>query len=153
MRLVRYVVGITAVAAFAGTAEAQKKDRNLITREEIMASAQKDGDLQAAIRSLRPHFLAKPRGNRSMGLSMSGAGGGSAGSQGQRTTVGAERPPEPLVYVNETKLGELDLLKTILAADVYEVAYLDPTKAQEKFGPDAAGGAVLVQLVKGIKNP
>ena len=151
MRLVRYVVGITAVVAFAGTVEAQKKDRNLITREEIMASAQKDGDLQAAIRSLRPHFLAKPRGNRSMGLSMNS--GGTAGAQGQRTTVGADRPPEPLVYVNETKLGELDLLKTILAADVYEVAYLDPTKAQEKFGPDAAGGAVLVQLVKGIKNP
>jgi hypothetical protein len=88
-----------------------------------------------------------------MGLSMSGAGTGSAGSQGQRTTVGGAQASEPIVYVNGTKLGELNLLKTILAADVFEVKYLDPTKAQEEFGPDAAGGAVIVQLVKGIKNP
>jgi hypothetical protein len=152
MGLARYVVGLAAVAAFAGTAEAQKKDRNLITREEIMASAQKDGDLHAAIRSLRPHFLAKPRGNRSMGIGgMSGSA--SPGAQGTRTTIGGDSGAEPLVYVNGNKLGELNLLKTILAADVFEVKYLDPTKAQEEFGPDAAGGAVIVQLVKGIKNP
>ena len=132
MRLLRYVVGVAAVAAFAGTLEAQQKDRNTITREEIMASAQKDGDLFQAIRSLRPHFLAKPRGVR---------------------TMGASPPQEPAVFVNGSRLGELALLKTILAADVHEVRYLDPAKSQDEYGSDVTGGAVVVQLVKGIKNP
>ena len=153
MKLIRYVVGVAAVAAFAGTAEAQKKDRNTITREEIMASAQKDGDLFQAIRSLRPHFLQKPRGQRTMDLSMSGAGAGSAGAQGSRSAGAGNATPDPLAYVNGNRLGELNLLKTVLAADVFEVKYLDPIKAQEEYGPDASGGAVVVQLVKGIKNP
>lgn len=132
-----------AFMASAGAAQAQKKDRNLITREEIMASSQKDGDLHQAIRSLRPHFLAKPRGQRTMDVER----GGPAGMQ-----VGGSVAPEPAVYVNGNKVGELNMLKNILAADAHEVKYLDPTKAQEAFGIEANGGAVLVTLVKGIKD-
>ena len=136
------LVVTAALALLPGAAEAQKKDRNLITREEIMTSAQKDGDLYAAIRSLRSHFLNKPRGQRTMDVQK----GGPTGMQ-----VGSSAALEPIVYLNGNKMGELNLLKNILAADVFEVRYLDPSRAQDEFGADAAGGAVVVTLVKGIK--
>lgn len=113
-----------------GQAAAQKKERNLITRLEIVSSPQKDSDILAVIRSLRPHFLAPPRGVRSLGGGM---------------------PAPTVLYVNGTKSGELDGLKYILAADVMEVRYLEPVKAQEEFGTDHSGGAVLVKLMEGSK--
>ena len=145
MRMLKAGVLVMAAAAclVPAAAEAQKKDRNLITREEIITSAQKDGDLFQAIRSLRAHFLNKPRGQRSMDVQR----GGPTGMQ-----VGSSAALEPIVYLNGNKLGELNLLKNILAADVFEVRYLDPARAQDEFGVDAAGGAVVVTLVKGIKD-
>ena len=140
--LASLVVAGAATLVPCTAAEAQKKDRNLITREEILNSAQKDGDLYQAVRSLRPHFLNKPRGQRSMDVER----GGPTGMQ-----VRASAAPQPVVYLNGTKLGELEMLKTVLAADTYEVRYLDPAKAENEYGADASGGAVLVTLVKGIK--
>ena len=137
------VLVMVAAVALVPAAQAQKKDRNLITREEIITSAQKDGDLYQAIRSLRAHFLNKPRGQRTMDVQR----GGPTGMQ-----VGNSAALEPIVYLNGNKLGELNLLKNILAADVFEVRYLDPARAQDEFGVDAAGGAVVVTLVKGIKD-
>ena len=136
------VLVMVAAVALVPAAQAQKKDRNLITREEIITSAQKDSDLYQAIRSLRSHFLNKPRGQRTMGVER----GGPTGMQ-----VGGGAALEPIVYLNGNKLGELNLLKNILAADVFEVRYFDPARAQDQFGADAAGGAVVVTLVKGIK--
>jgi len=136
------VAGVTTLLPWS-TAQAQKKDRNLITREEILSSAQKDGDLYQAVRSLRPHFLNKPRGQRTMDVQR----GGPTGMQ-----VGGSAPLQPVVYLNGTKLGELEMLKSVLAADTYEVRYLDPAKAENEYGADASGGAVLVTLVKGIKD-
>ena len=131
-------VGVSLPAA----ANAQKKQRDLITREEIMASSQKDGDLYAAVRSLRPHFLEQPRGTRTLAMNLNATGGMSQGST---------KLPDALLYVNENRLGDISGLKNILAADTYEVRYLDPTKAEERFGVEAAGGAVMVTLIKGIK--
>jgi hypothetical protein len=145
MKILRGVLVMAAAVSLVpwGAAQAQKKDRNLITREEIITSAQKDGDLYQAIRSLRAHFLNKPRGQRTMDVQR----GGPTGMQ-----VGSSAALEPIVYLNGNKLGELNLLKNILAADVFEVRYLDPARAQDEFGVDAAGGAVVVTLVKGIKD-
>lgn len=144
MRILKAGVLVMAAAvALVPVAQAQKKDRNLITREEIISSAQKDGDLYQAIRSLRSHFLNTPRGQRTMNVER----GGPTGMQ-----VGTSKPLEPIVYLNGNKLGELNLLKNILASDVFEVRYLDPARAQDEFGADAAGGAVVVTLVKGIKD-
>jgi hypothetical protein len=109
---------------------AQKKDRNTITREEIENSPQKNQDILQVIRSLRPHFLAPPRGTRSLGFS-------------------AAFPT--VVYVNGTKAGELDVLKYLMAADVMEVRYLEPAKAIEEFGQDHNGGVVLVKRMEGTK--
>ena len=134
----RYVRMCVATLALMGArqvtlpteAAAQKKQRDLITREEILNSAQKNGDLFQVIRGLRPHFLLTPRG--------------------VRNTRGGARAP--VLYLNGNKMGELSGLKSILAVDAFEVRYLDPSKAEDQFGIGHNGGAVLVQLVKGIKS-
>jgi len=109
---------------------AQKKDRNTITREEIENSAQKNQDILQVIRSLRPHFLAPPRGTR---------------------TLGFTAPFPTAVYVNGTRAGELDALKYIMAADVMEVRYLEPAKAMDEYGQDHNGGVVQVKRMEGTK--
>jgi hypothetical protein len=127
-----------AVLALAGAglglmpadAMAQKRDRDKITREEILNSSQKERDLLVVIRGLRPHFVAPPRGVRSMG----------------------GRAAPTVLYVNGNKMGDLSMLRQILAIDVFEVRYMDPSKAENEFGIGHSGGAVLVTLVKGIKS-
>jgi hypothetical protein len=111
---------------------AQKKQRDLITREEVLQSGQRDMDLQRAVRSLRPHFLAAPRGQR---------------------TMGAAPPGELVLYIDGSRSGDLNGLKEIAAKDVQEVRYLEPSKAQERYGISHSGGAILVTLFKGPKPP
>src|SRR5947209_3929012 len=64
-------LGIAALPLGPLAANAQKKQRDLITREEILASAKKDQDLFAAIKSLRPRFLDPPRGVHSLNVGAS----------------------------------------------------------------------------------
>lgn len=107
-------------------AAAPKKSRDLITQAEIEQSGQKDADLLAAIRSLRPHFLEGPRGVRTLGSGMI----------------------YPLVVVVDgRKVTGLDDLVTILAKDVKEVRYLDANRSQNEYGTTANGGAIVVRLI------
>ena len=92
-----------------------------------MASAHKDVDLFQAIRGLRPHFLQPPRGARSMGGS------------GMSPTA---------VYVDGHRQTGTDALVEIPAANVEEVRYLEPSRAENEFGISANGGAIVVKRVK-----
>jgi hypothetical protein len=126
----RMLVAAAVSGALAPSADAQKRNRDVITRQEILNSAHQDRDLYEAVRSLRPHFLAGPRGVRTLG--------------------GA--PPAPTVlYVNGTKMGDLEGLKLIRAVETEEVRYLEPSRAENEFGIGHSGGAVLVKLVKPTK--
>jgi hypothetical protein len=115
------------VAVLPTNAQAQKRDRDKITREDIEGSAQKDQDIYQVIRSLRPHFLAPARGSRSMGGSSS---------------------PMAL-YVDGVRETDVNQLKAIPASVVEEVRYLDPTRSESEYGSNAAGGAVVVKRMKG----
>lgn len=105
---------------------AQQKSRDLITREEIERSAQRDQDIFSVIRGLRPHFLAPARGIRTLG--------------------GGVRPPTAL-YVDGVR-EDANVLRTIMASSVSEVRYLDPSRSEGEYGPTAAGGAVVVKRSK-----
>ena len=125
--------GVTALVLWVGAlgmapavAHAQRKDRDLITREEIENSAQKDQDIYAVIRSLRPHFLAPARGVRTLGNSSSRRG----------------------LYVDGVHETDFGSLKNILASTVLEVRYLDPTRSEGEYGSEANGGAVVVKRIK-----
>ena len=118
------------IALTAGTADAQKRQRNVITREEIMASAHKEQDIYQVIRSLRPHFLQLPAGTR---------------------TLGNSRPNELTIAVDGKRETDVNALRTIIAKAVEEVRYLDPVQSENEFGPRSKGGAVLVKLYDASK--
>ena len=128
MRRGLMAIGTAAVllGMSAASAHAQKRDRDVITREEIDNSAQKEQDIHAVIRSLRPHFLAPPRGMRTLGNSMSKLG----------------------VYVDGVHETDFNALKNIPASSVLEVRYLDPSRSEGEYGADASGGAVVVKRIR-----
>lgn len=133
MRSTRFI--LTAFVIVAGAISAaphslhaqQKKSRDLITREEIEASAQKDQDIYAVIRALRPHFLAPARGIRTLGNSSS----------------------RMSLYVDGARESDFNALKNIMAVSVEEVRYLDPTQSESEYGSVANGGAVVLKRIKG----
>jgi hypothetical protein len=129
---------LIGLAACAGAASGAQRDhrpepqRDVLTRDEILASTSNTGDLLRAIQSLRPNFLVTHN---------------SAHSQRSAAAL-------PLaVYVGQMRQTGLDALKSISAANVAEVKYLDPTAAQNQFGFGATGGALVVKLYEKPKDP
>lgn len=118
------------LAATPTDAFAQKKQRDVITAEEIEKSGQKDLDLLSAIKALRPHFLEMPRGNRTMGNSYF----------------------FPITVVVDGRRGDADALTTIRALDVKEVRYLDANKSQNEYGANANSGAIVVKMLASAKK-
>lgn len=124
-----FLLGLLLIAA-PSAADAQKRQRDRITREEIESSPHKDLDLYQLIRSIRPHFLEPPKGVRSFGNSRA--------------------PYTPIaVYIDGRKETGLDALRTLAPLAVDDVRYFEPTRAESEFGPNAAQGAVVVKLRKG----
>jgi hypothetical protein len=107
---------------------AQKRQRDRITREEILSSPHRDQDLYQVIRGLRPHFLEPPPGVRTLG--------------------GAYGPTAVAVYVDGVRETDVGALRMLTAIHVEEVRYLDPTRSENEFGPRANGGAITVKLYK-----
>lgn len=117
------------VTLLPSDATAQKRQRDRIQRDEILASPHRDLDLFQVIRTMRPHFLEGARGVRTMG--------------------GGSRPPAPLaVYIDRKKDIGVEALRTLPASQVQEVRYLDPTRSLNEFGPMVNGGAIIVTLYK-----
>jgi hypothetical protein len=121
---------LAAVALLAATPDAavaqKKRTRDVILQEEIEKSGQLERDLIGTIRNLRPHFLEAPRGNRSMGNSVT----------------------FPLVvYVDGIKQPGVDALQSIMAKDVREVRYLEPSLSMNRYGATANGGAIEVKTL------
>jgi hypothetical protein len=125
------LIVVACAAAAPSDAMGQKRQRDRISREEILNSPHKDLDLYQVVRALRPHFLEPPPGVRTLG-----------GSYG----------PSPVaVYVDGTRETGIDALRTLAALRVDEVRYLDPTRSENEFGPRANGGALVIKLYKAPK--
>ena len=123
---------ILAIAALPSLAHAQKKERDRVKRDEILAAGQGEQDLFLALRALRPRFLEPPPGVRTLGNSM------------QIPTA---------VVVDGKRMGGLETLQSIVASTVDEVRYLEPSQAGTEYGQMGSGGAVVVKLHKGPVGP
>lgn len=127
-RILLAAAGLVLVAPLP--AAAQKRQRDRITRQEILESAHRSYDLFQVVRSLRPRFLEPPPGVRSFGNS--------------------NAPHTPLaVYVDGKRDIGVEALKLIDPQRVEEVRYLEPDRANAEYGPVAANGAIVVRLVRG----
>lgn len=135
-------IALTGLLALAPqSAEAQRRDRDLITREELVQSSQKSTDLYQAVRSLRSHFLQGPRGSRSLNVATPQVG------QTQGSLLRPGETPKAVLYINGSRSGDIDMMKNIMTINVEEVRYLNPNAAAMQYGPGHEGGAVLVKLV------
>lgn len=108
---------------------APKRQRDVITNEEIMASPQHLVDLLQAIRGLRPQFLEPPLANHT-------------------------HPNATLLYIDGVRqTGGLATLQSIPASSAERVEYLDPGRAESQLGSIATGGAVMVTLIGQQRTP
>jgi len=129
---------------------AQKRDRDVITREELQEVAARSPSLLQAVRTLRSHMVdtsrGASRGVRSMDVSPPGrdAGGAISGLGTTRNT----QTPTPILYLDGTKVGHLTLMRDILTTAVEEVRYLNPNRAMGELGLGHEGGAIMVKMYK-----
>lgn len=122
------VAAALCLAVAPQVAEGQKrKQKDVITEQEIDSSAFRDRDAFDMIKGLRPHFFEAPKGIRSMGNSnMSGL----------------------LLVVDNVRQTDILGLKGMRAKDVKEARYLDPDRSQNEFGAMYNGGAIVVKMRK-----
>ena len=93
-------------------------DRNLITREELVAT--NSVNLYDAVEKLRPEWLT---------------------SRGP-TSVSDPTPTMPSVYMNGQQLGKAEYLREVLVADVTEVRFWAAGQAAAKFGMGHPRGVI-----------
>jgi len=122
------VVGAGLALAPASLHAQKKRQRDVVTHDELVETGQVQQDLYAALRNLRPRFLERPPGVRSI-----------TGGDVKATAVFLDRKP----------MGGIETLQSIMASTVDEVRYYEPSRAATEFGPIAEGGAVSIKLLKG----
>jgi hypothetical protein len=127
-----------------------KKDRDVITREELLDADSKSPDLYQAIKRLRAHFLTQNRGINTMGITPGGSSApmcndASSDRNCTRRSI-SNTPVPPVIYLDGMKFGDPESLKGILTRNVAEVRYLSPSKAEMDYGLGHEGGAILVKL-------
>ena len=98
------------------------RDRSVLTFEEIEFDKAGVRSAYDIIARLRPEYLR------------------SRGSSSLRTGA----PSTAVVYLDEMRYGNLASLRTISAAQVYEVRYFNAADATTRFGTDHLGGAILI---------
>src|SRR5688572_11506441 len=127
MRRILLALSLAAGSLIAAPrqAEAQRRQPDRITREEIDASPHRQLDIFELIRRTRPAFLDS------------------------RGTNSAARGSMAL-YVDGRKQSGIDALKSIAATKVQDVVFFEPARAATEFGPQAASGAIVVKLRRNI---
>lgn len=135
-------------------AQKPKRDRDVITREELLDAEPKSPDLYQAVKRLRPNFLTVlNRGPTRTGVRAASpsTGGRPCDAVLERDCGGASGQsdiPLPVVYVDGMKTGDPEVLKGIATKNVEEVRYLTATKAEMDYGLGHEGGVILVKLHK-----
>jgi hypothetical protein len=176
-------LGLLAVAALIGTvaADAQqvstsKRDRRVITLEEIEQA--QETNAYEVVQKLRPEFLRRMSQRNTIGVGGTGTfsggpalgpggagagaggggatGGGAAGGAGGGATGGVtgqpagnnqqDPRPEGGVFVDGTEMGGLDELKMIPASTIDEIRYISPSDVGMRYGSRFPNGVIDVKL-------
>jgi hypothetical protein len=107
--------------ATQGTGAGPRSASNVLTRQEIEASAYSRTTLYDAVEKLRPTFLRA------------------------RTTSG-QRQAYPVVYVDGVRRESLEYLRAIPASEVVEIRYLNVQDATTRYGMNVPAGVLDVKL-------
>ena len=144
---------------------AQKKDRYLITVEEIK-ERQEIATAHDAVRMLRPQWLKTARSKGGLGSASFGSGARSAArasstedgsGPGDAATQAANanrdrlmadeanKPSGPVAYVDDVKQESIEDFKNIRIAEVAEIRYLNGNDASGRYGAGHESGAILLK--------
>jgi hypothetical protein len=117
------VLALVACASSTGTQSTQstRRSSNLITAEEIAGTSAKDAF--EAVQLLRPQWL------RTRGVS----------------SPSSLEAIEIVAYVNSSRYGGVENLRSIPATNVTEIRYLNSTDATTLYGTGHLGGAIIVK--------
>lgn len=128
--LALFVIGVS-VLALPRTSNAQSKprsDRYHITREEITESGGNIGTAYDVVRLLRQRWLNPPLGRNST-TNADGTSGGAT---------------EIIVYINDVRQQSIEDLKTVKAALVADMRFLEQNRAIQLRGPGHELGVIEV---------
>ena len=125
--LIAVVVALPGCASTPNDGEILAKprpsyDRNEISREEL--ASHEHSNMWDVVNSLRPYWFRSAFGN-------SGAG----------TSISAQ----PIVFLDGSRFGASDLLKTLSAQSVLRARYLTPTEAQSRYGASVVSPVIEIQ--------
>jgi hypothetical protein len=128
MRLSPRVILLGVLVAVAGctargTEAAPRRDNTVITQEELQDS--RAINAYELVRALRPGWL-RVRG----------------------TTTLSYRE-QVIVYVNEVRMGGVDVLRQLRPEAIQSMRYLDEVNATARYGGGHSAGAILVTLLVG----
>ena len=120
---VLFVVGVIALSGCASsgqgsTASSQSSTRNLLTREDLLAT--EEPDLRRAIERLRPQWL-RARGAARIGSVLQVA-----------------------VFIDDVRAGGVDFLNSLRLEGIEEVRFYTAAEATTRWGGDVAGGVIAV---------
>ncbi|MGI8618821.1 MAG: hypothetical protein ACR2L6_06985 [Gemmatimonadaceae bacterium] len=130
------VLALAGVQATAGAQEKPKtlQDRNRIATDEVRA--QPPGTVYQLVRTRRAHWLAT-RGLHTMQTREATA------FDGEPTTEALQ--PEIIVYVENSRVGSQESLRSIHTDEVDSLEYLNAQAATQRFGTGHPHGAILIR--------
>ncbi len=125
-----------AVALLAAPHEAQAQskqrgDRARLTKDDLAEAPASVNTVYDAIRTMRPMWLSPSRG-RTVASGMDGATGGAT---------------DVVVYIDDTRQPSVEDLKTVKAAAVVEMRFLDQNRAIQMRGPGHEMGVIEVTTI------
>lgn len=127
-------LGLAFVVA-SHTLEAQEKkqrgDRNRITTSELTEASSSFNTAYDVIRTMRPQWFNPPQGRTSTATMMGGGGGAK----------------ELVVYIDDVRQQSVEDLKTVKAAQLVELRFLDQNRAIQLRGPGHEMGVIEVSTV------
>jgi hypothetical protein len=108
---------LTGACASGQSATGQRVDRNVITRDQIQQNGYRNA--YDAVQALRaPWLVARPDG------------------------LTVQR--EVLVYLDNTRMGGVETLRQITAAQIIRINWIDPGTAVNRWGVDHSQGVIMV---------
>ena len=157
-RLVRWLPALAATVILLPTAasgqDKPKRERDVISRQELVEADSKFPDLYQAISRLRPHFTAPHRGPRTTGVQPGSPGAPMCNETIDRNCAvrqGGYAAVSVVIYLDGVKAGDADVLRGIRTGDIEEVRFLNANRAASEYGIGHEGGAILVKRYQGTK--
>lgn len=134
------LVGTLLLLAALGTACASTAESGGVQRSSDVISAEEIATIQVStayeiVQRLRPQFL-RARGTTTVR---------NAGPEGRPTGGPAQTGTELVVYVDNVRLGGVEVLHNIAALRVRDIRYVSASDATTKYGSGHTGGALEVR--------